>query len=38
MIMVGHAISLMVPGDYGTIATVLPDRGGRYLSMDLFKY
>jgi cysteine synthase A len=30
--------ALQVAGEYGKVATVLPDRGERYLSMDLFKY
>jgi cysteine synthase len=30
-------ISLRVAREYGKVATVLPDRGERYLSMDLLK-
>ena len=30
-------VALKVAREYGTVATVLPDRGERYLSMDLFK-
>ena len=32
------AIALKEAKRYGKVATVLPDRGERYLSMDLFKY
>ena len=31
-------VSMRVGDRFGKIATVLPDRGDRYLSMDLFKY
>jgi len=31
-------VALKVAKKYGKVATVLPDRGERYLSMDLFKY
>jgi len=31
-------IALKIAKQYGKVATVLPDRGERYLSMDLFKY
>ena len=31
-------VASQVSGEYGTVATVLPDRGERYLSMDLFRY
>ncbi len=31
-------VALKVAKRYGKVATVLPDRGERYLSMDLFKY
>lgn len=31
-------VALKVSKKYGRVATVLPDRGERYLSMDLFKY
>ncbi|MFO8010299.1 MAG: cysteine synthase family protein [Dehalococcoidia bacterium] len=31
-------IALKVTRKFGKVATVLPDRGDRYLSMDLFKY
>jgi len=30
--------ALMVADKYEKVVTVLPDRGERYLSMDLFKY
>ncbi|MBE0479914.1 MAG: cysteine synthase family protein [Dehalococcoidia bacterium] len=32
------AIALKVARNFGKVVTVLPDRGERYLSMDLFKY
>ena len=31
-------VALRAARDYGKVATVLPDRGERYLSMDLFRY
>jgi len=31
-------VALRVAREYGKVATVLPDRGERYLSMDLFRY
>ena len=31
-------VALRIAEKYGRVATVLPDRGERYLSMDLFKY
>jgi cysteine synthase A len=30
-------VALRMSGEYGKVATVLPDRGERYLSMNLFR-
>jgi cysteine synthase A len=32
------AVALKMAKKYDKVVTVLPDRGERYLSMDLFKY